>query len=227
MKARFMLFGGCVLLSAIPLLCQTDTSSLSCWESRRNGTFQTRRAKTPIAKSGAGSAYAEVTAEASTDSGQAQFCKNRVQLFYARDGSNYKVAYEKAGLDDQGVGIHVLGWSHNGMQLLMEITVWGYDRDGDPVKSAWVLDSKSVQVTELPLDDAFQRLFGKDCEFESSVLGWQEDDGVLIRVNKTPPTKRYQQTFCVQKPTVYAFSQATGTVSPGKASSTSAHAPAQ
>src|SRR5207302_4848727 len=124
------------------MLAQTsNTSSLSCWEKGNGGTFQTRRAKTSVSKSGAGSAYAEVTAEASTDSGQAQFCKNKVQLFYAKDGSNYKVVYEKAGLDDQGVGARVLGWSHSGLQLLIELSVWGYDNDHDVVKSALVFDS--------------------------------------------------------------------------------------
>ena len=85
MKPKLALFWFTIFLCTIsfPLLCQTsnNTSSLSCWESRKGGTFETRRAKTPVAKSNSGSAYAEVTADASTDTGQAQFCKNKVQLF--------------------------------------------------------------------------------------------------------------------------------------------------
>ena len=199
-----------------PLFSQTNTSSLSCWETHHGGTFQTRQAKTPVVQSRAGSAYAEVTAEASTDSGQAQFCKNKVRFFYSKSGSDYKVVYEKAGLDDQGVGVRVLGWSRNGLQLLMELSVWGYDNDHDVVKSAMVFDSGSLQANELPLGDAFERVFGKDCEFDSSVVGWQGDDNVLIRVSKTSATTRYQQTFCVEKPTLYSFNLREGKILGGK-----------
>src|SRR3954451_19797526 len=206
-----------IVLLAAPLFCQTvNTSSLSCWETRHGGIFQTRRAKTPVAQSSAGSAYAEVAAEASTDSGQAQFCKNKVQVFYSKSGNDYKVVYEKAGLDDQGVGVRVLGWSRNGLQLLMELSVWGYDNDHEVVKSAMIFDSGSLQTKELPLGDAFERVFGKDCEFDSSVVGWQGDDNVLIRVAKTSATTRYQQTFCVEKPTLYNFNLREGKVLGGK-----------
>ncbi|HWC15382.1 MAG TPA: hypothetical protein VG498_00105 [Terriglobales bacterium] len=205
-------------MSSLSLFCQSSdsTSSLSCWDTRRGGTFQTRHAKTAVSKSGAGAAYAEVIAEASTDSGQAQFCKNKVQLFYAKDAKNYKVIYEKAGLDDQGVGIRLLGWSQDGTQLLMELLVWGYDVDRDVVKSALLLDSGTEQVKELPLADAFEHAFGKDCEFDSSVIGWQGNDRVLIRVGKTPPTTRYQQTFCVEKPTIYSFNLRDGKIQGGR-----------
>lgn len=196
-----------------------NTSSLDCWGNKKGGSFLTRQAKTPISKSNAGSAYAEVTAEASTDSGRAEFCKNKAQLFYAKDGNNYSMIYEKPGLDDQGVGMRLLGWSHSGSQLLIELSVWGYDSDTTVTKSALVLDSSSSQVHELPVDDAFQRLFGKACEFDFSVVGWEEDDSVLLRATKTPPTTHYQQTFCVEKPTTYSFNQHTGTVSLGKATS--------
>lgn len=206
-----------ITIAALPAACQ-NTSSLSCWESKRSGPFQTRHAKTPVSKSDAGSAYAEVTAEASTDSGQAQFCKNDAQLFYAKDGTSYRMVYEKPGLDDQGVGIRLLGWSHSGSQLLIELSVWGYDSDAFVAKSALVLDSSSSQVRELPVDDAFQRFFGKDCEFDFSVVGWENDDSVLLRVTKTTPTTHYQQTFCVDKPATYSFNQHTGTVSLGSSS---------
>jgi hypothetical protein len=206
-----------LLIAALPACCQSNnTSSLSCWETKKGGTFQTRHAKTPVSTSSSGSAYVEVTAEASSDSGQAQFCKNKAQLFYAKDGSNYRMVYEKPGLDDQGVGMRLLGWSHKGKQLLMELSVWGYDSDAYIAKSALVLESDTFQVHELPLDDAFQHFFGKDCEFDFSVVGWEMDDSVLLRVTKTAQTTHYQQTFCVQKPTVYAFNQQTGRIGPGK-----------
>lgn len=203
-----------LLAAALPLTCQTanNTAALSCWEGKAHGNFQSRRAKTPTSKSSGGFAYAETIAEASTDMGQAQFCKNRVQLFYSKDGRDYRVAYEKAGLEDQGVGIRVVGWSHTGSHLLIEVGVWGYDRDADVVKSALMLDSTTGQVRELPLPDAFERVLGKDCEYDSSVVGWGSDDSVLVRVAKTPMTTRYQQTFCVDKPTVYAFNLQNGSL---------------
>ena len=214
---RLRLVAFALLGVTLPAFSQSNnTSSLSCWESKRAGTFQTRQAKTPVSKADAGSAYAQVTAEASTDSGQAQFCKNTAQLFYAKDGNTFKMVYEKRGLDDQGVGMRLLGWSHNSSQLLIEVSSWGYDSDAYVAKSALVLDSSTAQVRELPVDDDFQRLFGKDCEFDFSVVGWQSDDDVLIRVTKTSATAKYQQTFCVEKPTVYALNQQTGTVSLSK-----------
>ncbi len=205
------------VIACPPGFCQSNetTSSLSCWDNH-HGTFQTRHAKTPVAKSSGGSAYAEVTAEASTNSGQAQFCKNTVQVFFAKDGTNYKIVYEKAGLDDEGVGIRLLGWSQNGSKLLMETSVWGYDLDRDVSKSALLLESNTAEVKELPLADAFEHVFGLDCEFDSSVIGWQGDERVLIRVGKTPPTTKYQQTFCVEKPTIYSFNLKEGKIQTGK-----------
>jgi hypothetical protein len=196
-----------VLLSAVPVVAQTEpnTFSLSCWDTRRGGTFQSRQAKTPVVKSSGGSAYAETVAQASTNAGQAQFCKNTVRLFYAKDDGKYNLVYEKAGLEDQGVGIRIAGWSHSGTQLLIEVGAWGYDRDSEVTKSALALDADTGQVRELPLPDAFERALGKDCEFDSSVVGWGVDDSVLVRIGKTPPTTRYQQTFCVEKPTLYSF----------------------
>ena len=217
MRLQFLLLA-VLAVSSLSLFGQSAdaTSSLSCWDSHRGGTFQTRHAKSAVSKSSAGAAYAEVTAEASTDSGQAQFCKNKVQLFFSKDDKNYQVIYEKTGLDDQGVGIRLLGWSQDGNQLLMELLVWGYDIDRDVVKSALLLDGGTEQVKELPLADAFEHVFGKDCEFDSSVVGWQGNDRVLIRVAKTPPTTRYQQTFCVEKPTIYSFNLREGKIQGGK-----------
>lgn len=190
----------------------TNTSSLSCWEGHNRSNFQSRKAKTAVFQSSAGFAYAEVQAEASTDAVGAEFCKNMAQLFYSRDGKDYKSVYAKAGLEDQGVGMRVIGWSSSGTNLLIELSVWGYDRDTEVVKSALMLDAGAGQVRELPLDDAFEHILGKDCEFDSSLVGWQTDDNILVRVTKTPPTNRYEQTFCVDKPTVYSFSLKNGTM---------------
>jgi hypothetical protein len=218
MKLRILFFSFIAFGTVgAPAFCQSgeNTSSLSCWDNHHGGTFQTRHAKTPMMKSSGGSAYAEVIAEAS-NSGEAQFCKNTVQILFAKDGANYKVAYEKAGLDDEGVGVRVLGWSQNGKELLIETSVWGYDLDRDVSKSALLLNADSAEVKELPLADAFEHVFGKDCEFDSSVIGWQGDDRVLIRVAKTPPTTKYQQTFCVEKPTIYSFNLKEGKIQTGK-----------
>lgn len=205
----------CILLFASPWLLG-QTSSLSCWEGKNRTNFQSREAKTPIAKSSGGFAYGETYAEASSVSESGQLCKNRVQLFYSRDGNDYKVVYEKTGLEDQGVGIRVIGWSRSGKQLLIEMSIWGYDTEADTTKSALLLDSSTAQVKELPLPDAFERVLGKDCEFDSSVIGWGANESVLVRVSKTPSTSRYEQTFCVEKPTVYAFNLQTGELSRSK-----------
>src|SRR5579884_1025530 len=92
MKLRILVPYSFIFAAAIvPAFCQSgeNTSSLSCWDNRHGGAFQTRHAKTPTLKSSGGSAYAEVTAEASS-SGEAQFCKNTVRVFFAKDGTSYK-----------------------------------------------------------------------------------------------------------------------------------------
>ena len=83
-------------------------------------------------KSSGGFAYAEVFAEASSISESGQLCKNKAQLFYSKSGSDYQLIYEKDGLEDQGVDIRVIGWSHSGSQLVVERPVWGYDSEADP-----------------------------------------------------------------------------------------------
>lgn len=187
-----------------------NTSSLTCWEGRNHANFQTHKAKTNVSKSSSGSAYAEVVAEATTDAGGAEFCKNTAQLFYAKDGANYRPVFTKVGLEDQGVGMRVIGWSQNGTRLLAELSVWGYDRDTDVVRTGLMLDASTGQVRELPLDDAFEHVLGKDCEYESSLVGWQTNESILVRVTKTPPTNRYEQIFCVEKPTIYSFNLVDG-----------------
>ena len=190
-------------------------SSVSCWEGRARTSFQSRREKTPVMKSSGGFAYAEVSAEASTISDSGQLCKNKAQLFYSKSGSDYQLIYEKDGLEDQGVGMRVIGWSHSGRQLLVELTVWGYDSEADPTKSALVFDSTAAQVKDLPLGDAFERVLGRDCEFDSTLVGWGSNDNVLIRVSKTPLTSRYEQTFCVERPTLYSFNMKDGSMQKG------------
>jgi hypothetical protein len=219
LRAKLSLALCSVLLHISPLLlCQTtnNAATLSCWEGKNRANFQSRQAKTPVSKSSGGFAYGETFAEASSVSQSGQFCKNRVQLFYSRGGSDYKVVYEKTGLEDQGVGIRVVGWSNSGKLLLIELSIWGYDTEADTTKSALLLDSSTAQVKELPLPDAFERVLGKDCEFDSSLLGWGRNERVLVRVSKTPSTSRYEQTFCVEKPTVYAYSLQTGELSRSK-----------
>jgi len=166
-------------------------------------------------KSSGGFAYAEVFAEASTISENGQLCKNKAQLFYSKSGSDYQLIYEKDGLEDQGVGMRVIGWSHSGRQLLVELTVWGYDSEADPTKSALVFDSTAAQVKDLPLSDAFERVLGRDCEFDSTLVGWGSNDNVLIRVTKTPLTSRYEQTFCVERSTLYSFNMQDGSMQKG------------
>lgn len=201
------------LIAPIALHSQNNpASSLSCWEGKTHTNFQSRQEKTPVLRSNGGFAYAEVFAEASLISDTGQLCKNKAELFYSKTGSGYKLVYEKDGLEDQGVGMRVIGWSHNGKQLLIELTVWGYDSEADPTRSALVFDSTAAQVKELPLNDAFERVLGRDCEFDSSLVGWGSNDNVLVRVTKTPLTSRYEQTFCVNKPTIYSFNMQDGTM---------------
>lgn len=186
-----------------------DASSLSCWAAQM---FKSRKAKTPVFRSVRGFAYGDTTAEAATDTEHAHLCSNRVRLFYSQDGHNYKRVYETRR-ERNGVGIRLLGWSEDGEKLLIQLEEYPYDSDAMTVRTALVFEPASEQVKDLHLVQALQRVFGKECEFDQTVMGWKSLDSILVRITRTPHTDHYKQVFCVSSPTLYTFSLRTKSVS--------------
>jgi len=187
-----------------------DAASLSCWGTK--GSFHSRAVKTPIFRSDAGLAYAEVSAKAITD-GDVRNCSNAARLFYSTSGSDPKVVW-RGHQDFNGLGITIFGWSQAGTLLLFETHTWPYDSDADEIRRGLVFDSATGKVRDLRLESAFTALFGSKCEFMQTVLGWESNHSIKVRISRTPDTDHYQQVFCVKAPVDYTFDLSTRTATP-------------
>jgi hypothetical protein len=194
-----------VLGTVFSLFAQSEpkTATLSCWPNPT--TFQSDNARTPTFHSDkAGDAYAEVKATARNEPNNTQMCSNTVRLFYASPAKDYKLIFHEHH-DGHGLGITILGWSEDGIDLLFQTDNWPYETEGNIERETFLFDSSSGTNRKIPVVLAFRKLFGKNCEFDERVLGWHGDDALRVRISKTPPTESYEQKFCVQKPTDYVF----------------------
>jgi len=198
-----------VLTIPTALLAQKseDAASLSCWGTK--ASFHSRAAKTPIFRSTAGMAYAEVSAKAITD-GDVRNCSNTARLFYSASGNDPKVVWS-GHQDLNGLGVTIFGWSQTGTLLLFQTRTWPYDSDADEVRRGLVFDSATGKVRDLKLTSVFTALVGSKCEFEQNVLGWESDRTIKVRISRTPLTDHYEQVFCVKAPVDYTFDLSTNT----------------
>jgi hypothetical protein len=198
-----------VLTTPTAMLAQKadDAASLSCWGTKNS--FHSRAVKTPIFRSDVGVAYAEVSAKAITD-GDVRNCSNTARLFYSASGSDPKLIW-RGHRDSNGLGITIFGWSPTGTLLLFEAHTWPYESDADEVRRGLVFDSATGKVRDLRLESAFTALFGSKCEFMQTVLGWDSDQSIKVRISRTPGTDHYKQVFCVKTPAGYTFDLTSGT----------------
>jgi hypothetical protein len=184
-----------------------EVASPSCWGT--DGRFHSRAVKTRVFRSDAGVAYAEVSAKAITD-GDVRNCSNTARLFYSTSGGDPKVIW--SGRQDlNGLGVTIFGWSKAGTLLLFQTRTWPYDSDADEVHRGLVFDSATGRVRDLKLTSAFTASFGSKCEFEQTVLRWESDHSVRVRISRTPLTDHYKQVFCVKVPVDYMFDLSTST----------------
>lgn len=182
-------------------------ASLSCWGA--NDSFRSRSVKTPLFRSDIGLAYAEVSARAITNA-EARNCSNSARLLYSTNGKDYRVVW-LGHQDLNGLGITIFGWSQSGTLLLFQTRTWPYDSDADEVRRGLVFDSATGKVRDLKLASVFTAQFGSKCEFMHTVLGWESDHSINVRVSRTPLTDHYEQVFCVKAPVEYTFDLSTGT----------------
>ena len=187
-----------------------DAASLSCWGTK--ASFHSRAARTPLFRSDAGLAYAEVSAKAITD-GDVRNCSNTARLFYSTSGSNPKVIWS-GHQELNGLGITILGWSQSGTLLLFQTRTWPYDSDANEVHRTYIFDAGSGKVRDLKLTTVFSGVLGTKCEFAQSAVGWRSDTSIIVRVSKAETHGYYEQVFCVKKPIDYIFDLSTGTASP-------------
>ena len=198
-----------VLSIPTAMLAQSPNMAASLRCGGENGSFHSRSVRTPIFRSEAGFAYAEVSAKAITDA-EARNCSNTVRLFYSANGKDYRVVW-RGNQDFNGLGITIFGWSHNGTLLLFQTRTWPYDSDADEVRRELVFESATGKVHDLKLSSVFTALFGSKCEFIQTVLGWESDHSITVRISRTPLTDHYEQVFCVKSPSDYTFNLSTST----------------
>ena len=185
-----------LMVLAIPTMAQTPDkgASLSCWGA--NGSFHSRAVKTPTFRSDTGLVFAEVSAKAITD-GDVRNCSNAARLIYSATAHSPKVVW--IGHQElNGLGITILGWSQSGTLLLFQTRTWPYDSDADEARRRLVFDSATGKVSDLKLTSVFTALFGSKCEFAQTVLGWESDHSIKVRISRTPLTDHYEQKFCVE-----------------------------
>ena len=61
------------------------------------------------------------------------------------------------------------------------------------------------ESADLKLTSVFTALFGSKCEFAQTVLGWDSDHSIKVRISRTPLTDHYAQEFCVKAPVDFTF----------------------
>jgi hypothetical protein len=185
-----------------PRVSATQTPYLSCtvWNGHEWTQPAARSAQTPVIESAKGArAYAEV--KVAIDNG---ICFNTTTLYIADGaGKTFTTVYIKSG---NGNGIHIIGWSPNGDELLAEVNVWRYQTDIRYDHFAVLYHVSSETTIELPeLNHALLEQFGSKCQFERTIQGWKDDGQILVKISKSPADASYEQHFCVERDRIFVF----------------------
>ena len=69
--------------------------------------------------------------------------------------------------------------------------------------------SATGTVRDLKLTSVFTALLGSKCEFAQTVLSWESDHSIKVRISRTPLTDHYEQEFCVKAPIDFTFDLST------------------
>jgi hypothetical protein len=201
-----------------PRVSATDTSYLSCtiWTGKRWTPSTSRTARTQMFQSPKGyRAYGVVRAIVKDGS-----CENSSTLFVARAAVQpFKIAHAepRSGSGD-GNGIRLIGWSPSGEKLLAEVNFWKYETDRGFSHVPLIYDAAAGKTSEIRgLDKALTQHFGSDCEFESTIAAWKDDEQIMVRVSKPPEDKSYEQHSCVSEPSLFVYDLEKKTVQSGMA----------
>lgn len=188
--------------STQPLVSATEPAYLSCttWTGKAWTTPTARSAQTRVIESPEGfRAYAEVKVVVKDGS-----CENATTLYIASGvDRKFKIVYSKT---EGGNGIRLIGWSAAGDKLLAEVNTWEYETDGGYVHIPVLYDASTDSAKEIPeLNQALRRHFVSDCEFDEALQAWTNNGQVLIKISKPAVDESYEQKFCVQHTSVFAF----------------------
>jgi hypothetical protein len=80
---------------------------------------------------------------------------------------------------------------------------------------ALIYDASQGSAKEIhALDQALDRHFGTDCNFELAVQGWKTDEQLVIKISQAPEIEEDEQHDCVKEPQLVVFDLIKETVDP-------------
>lgn len=183
-----------------PRLSATQTPYLSCtvWNGHAWTQPAANSARTPVIQAPKGlRAYADV--KVVIDNGT---CVNTTTLYVA-NAVVAKTVYIKSG---RGNGIHIIGWSPDGDELLAEVNLWQYETHSGYEHVALFYDASSESTIEIPeLNHALSKQLGSNCEFERTIEGWKNDEQILVKVSNSSADGSRKQHSCVESPRIFLF----------------------
>jgi hypothetical protein len=197
-----------------PIISATDPAYLGCmtWTGHEWTTPTARSARTPILESPKGfRAYGEVKVVVKDGS-----CENTTELYVAAAAErSFRTVYSPSVSD--GSGIRLIGWSPNGDKLLVEVTLWRYETDLGYGHLALIYDASKGSAKEIhALDQALDRHFGTDCNFELAVQGWKTDEQLLVKISPILEIEEDEPHDCVKEPQLVVFDLIKETVDPDR-----------
>lgn len=191
--------------SAQPLISATNPEYLGCttWTGKEWTKPSPRSARTPIVESSKGfRAYAEVTVAVYNGN-----CTNTSTLYVSLDaGQKFKIVYTKQPSASDGNGIRLISWSPSGDRLLAEVNLWTYETDTGYRHLALLYDASTGLTKEVPaLDEALNRHFGRDCNFETAIKGWKTDNQILVKISPYIDIEEGEGNSCVKDPVTLVY----------------------
>jgi hypothetical protein len=198
--------------STQPLISATNPEYLGCttWTGKEWAKPSPRSVRTPQIVSTKGFlAFAEVKVAVSDGT-----CTNTTTLYVASDaGKKFKIVYTKLPSASDGNGIRLIGWSPNGDKLLAEVNLWKYETDLGYDHVALIYDAPADSAKEIPaLDEALNRRFGTDCNFEVAIKSWRTDEQILVKVSAYNDPEEGEEHSCVKEPVTLVYDLQKGTI---------------
>jgi len=198
-----------LLLALVAEAQAANLSFVSCWPKKQQSDPVSRLMKSHTVTSRSHwRAYATVDANANNGA-----CQNTTRLYIASPGHNFAavLTISPAGTQN-GNGIRVVGWSPTGEQLLLETTSWAYNSDATPDVAVLIYDTrKGVQKPDVI--KGLLEYFGSRCAFGYSVVGWQSERSIVLRVRPFREALD-DDPSCVERPIVFDYELDHGTFRP-------------
>ncbi len=101
----------------------------------------------------------------------------------------------------------------SGESLLAEVNLWTYETDTGYGHVALLYNASAGLTKEVPaLDEALNRQFGRDCNFETAITGWKTDNQILVKISPYIDSEEGEQHSCVKDPVIVVYDLQKGTV---------------